>query len=121
MATRAYEELIADDKVQALIAQAREQYPGKRFRPVDTAAGVLVLMNPSRAQHDAILKALAGNKDDESLNLAAAATQLQTVCAVPDKATINKLIEEWPGLPTDMGVQRAYQILAGQTIGDYQK
>lgn len=120
MTVRSYEELVEDESVRALIVQSKISFPGKRFRPVDTAAGVLILMNPSKQQHEMILRVMIGDKDGP-VNIGGTVVMLQTVCAYPDKATLSKLLEEWPGIAQDKSVQESYNILAGQTQGDYQK
>lgn len=113
-----YEELIVRDDVKLILADVRAKFPGKRFRPVDTAAGIVVLASPSRAQWEIFQQQASGDGPEASK---ATKSLFLATCVYPEKGQVAELVEEWPGLPLSKDVQSSMLILAGQAAGDYVK
>lgn len=106
-------ELMADDAVKARVEAAQGKYPGKRVRPVDTAAGVLVLRQPTRPEWECFEQAVW---NDEDLPGKARAMKLLITSVVvdPGKDEFAKLLEDYPGLSGDKDLTLEVRKLAGQ-------
>jgi len=106
-----YEELMADAATQKLLEACAAKVPGKRLRPIDTAAGVVVCCNPSRAQFNYFQASLWD--DDKTVN-AKAHENLFRACVVhPEPAVMAQWIEDWPGILVDKDVISEFRILYG--------
>jgi hypothetical protein len=112
MATMA--ELLADDAVKARVEAVQQRYPGKRVRPVETAAGVLILRQPTRPEWECFEQAVW---NDEDLPGKARGMKLlvTSIVADPPAADFAKLLEDYPGLASDKDLTLEVRKLAGQT------
>lgn len=102
-----------DPKVQARIDAVRAANPGKRVTAIDTAAGVLVLVNPSRQQY--IMFQTMQWSDDVARKATAYAELLRMCCKDPGADAMTGILEEWPGLPNDGDVIEALKELTGSS------
>jgi hypothetical protein len=114
-----YEELMADAGISALLEDLRSKHPGKRLRPIDTAAGVVVCVNPSRAQYTFFKSGLWS--DDKTENAKAHELLLRACVVHPDAATFAKWLDEYPGIDTDRDVVSELKILTGSAKDSHQK
>jgi hypothetical protein len=106
-----YEELVSDESVKALLAELQAKYPGKRLRPIDTAAGVIVCAHPSRAQYN-FFKASIWS-DDKNENAKAHEALLRACVVHPSAAEFALWLENYPGIDTDKDVVAELKILTG--------
>lgn len=99
---------------QAKLDEIKARYP--RVRVVETAAGTLVLRAPTRVEWRKF-KTLVMS-DDVSAQVSATETLLFDIVAHPDRATFGSLLDQYPGLEADKGVQQAIKELTGQVSSD---
>ena len=95
MATR--QELEAREDVQERLAvlKADPRYTGKRFRPIDTTIGVVIVINPSRGQYNVTGAQLL---DDDKGASFKAFSGLFRMCVVdPAPAVLTPLLEDMSG------------------------
>lgn len=89
-----------------------------RFEQVSTAAGEIVLCNPTRV-HYRQWRSL-GMKADGDIGQAYETLFLAT-CVKPNGEDLKKMLDEWPGIVTDGNVISAMNRLAGITSDDASK
>jgi hypothetical protein len=106
-----YDELMQDEAVKATLAELAGKYPGKRLRPIDTAAGLVVCVNPSRPQYNMYLSSIWS--DDKVENAKAHETLMRACVVLPDPKTFAQWLEEYPGIPSDKDVVLELRRLAG--------
>lgn len=114
-----YEELAQDEQVKALLETLAEKYPGKRLRPIDTAAGVVVCVNPSRPQHTAFLAQLFD--DDKTVNAKAFEGLLRATAVHPEPGILSQWLNEFPGIAADKDVVGELKILSGSAKDSHAK
>lgn len=108
-----YQELMADPEVQATMAALQAQHPGKRLRPVETAAGVFVFRQPTRPEYNYFRTQILSDDKNESSK---AFESLVTSCVVhPPLTEAMKLLEDFPGISADKDVVATLSILSGLT------
>jgi hypothetical protein len=106
-----YEELMADPDVKSRIDDLAAKHPGKRLRPIDTAAGVVICVNPSRPQYNMYLSMLW---DDDKTANAKAHEVLMRACVVdPVPAVFGQWLDDYPGIPADRDTVQELRKLAG--------
>lgn len=106
-----HDELLQDPDVKARVEAVQQAHPGRRVRPIDSAAGVLVCVAPTRQQLLQFETLLWG--DDATAKARAHEDLLKNCCADPDRARLQALLEEWPGICRDPEVIRELRILYG--------
>ena len=99
---------------QSKLDEIRAKYP--RIRVVDTAAGSLVLRAPTRVEWRKF-KTLVMS-DDVNAQVSATETLLFDIVAHPDRTAFGTLLDQYPGLEADKGVQQAIKELTGQVSSD---
>jgi hypothetical protein len=106
-----HDELVKDEAVAARVAAAQEANPGKRVRAIDSAAGVLVCVQPTRQQLLYYETMIWG--DDVTVKAGAHEELLKMCVFDPDKAAMRTILEDWPGVSRDGDVLRELRILYG--------
>ncbi len=104
-------ELLADDNIREQIAALQTQHPGKRLRPIDTAAGLIICVNPSRPQWTQFLASVWD--DDKVTNAKSAELLLRAVTVHPERQTLDKWLDEYPGMASDPETMLELRKLAG--------
>jgi len=108
---------ITDEEMAAAKAAAPNK---KRFEKVITAAGPIILCNPSRAQDNAA-KAVMGEGSIADLARGVEALFL-SCCVIPSQAEVTQMIaEDWPALARDPAVQKAVNRLSGASRDEFAK
>ncbi len=111
-----FEELLDREDVQAAITAAKSnpQNAGKRFRPIDTPAGFIVVKNPSSAQWT-IMSAMAW--DDDKATASKAMRGLILGCIVhPDKAIVAQMSEEYAGIWDNPHIVKEVRVHCGHAM-----
>jgi hypothetical protein len=103
---------MADDTSTRLEA-AKIKFPGKRLVAVDTAAGVLILRQPTRQEYLMYQSLQWG--DDVAKKAGSFAELLRMTCVDPEAGAMAALIEDWPGIASDPEVVEALKELAGSS------
>jgi hypothetical protein len=91
-----HEELLQREDVKKIVADLSAQNPGKRFRPIDTPAGLIVICNPTRAQWN-IMRAIAWDEDKANASKSMEGLILGII-KYPDAAAVAKMSEDFVGL-----------------------
>ncbi|NBW15530.1 MAG: hypothetical protein EBR82_46845 [Caulobacteraceae bacterium] len=99
---------------QSKLDEIKAKYP--RVRVVETAAGTLVLRAPTRVEWRKF-KTLVMS-DDVNAQVSATETLLFDIVAHPDRTAFGALLDQYPGLEADKGVQQAIKELTGQVSSD---
>lgn len=98
----------------------KRQPQKKRFAKVVTAAGPIILCNPSRAQDNAA-KAVMGEGSVADLARGMEALFL-AMCVIPTTEEMTTIVtEDWPAVPRDPEVVKAINKLSGSARGEYAK
>lgn len=105
------DELLADSKIQELIASIQAGLPGKRLRPIETAAGVIICQNPSKAQWQQFVAGVAD--DDKNTMIKSVEIFLRGVTVHPDAKTLENWIDNYPGITGDPDTILELRKLAG--------
>jgi hypothetical protein len=106
-----YEELLADPEVAGRLAELSGKHPGKRVRPIETAAGVVYCCNPSRPQYNMYLAQLWD--DDKNVNAKAHESLMRACVLYPEAHVFAQWLEEYPGLASDTDTVTELRKLAG--------
>ncbi len=95
------------------LAELKSKHPGKRIRLIDTAAGVLACVNPSRPQFNLFQSQLWD--DDKAINARAHENMLRACVVDPDPKTFAQWVDEYPGIMVDRNVIAEFKIVYGAT------
>src|SRR5271165_53051 len=92
------EELLEREDVQAAIvaAKASPAHAGKRFRPIDTPAGFVIIKSPSKAQWN-MMRAIAWD-DDKANSSKAMESLIMGILVHPDRGEIARISEDYVGI-----------------------
>ena len=99
---------------QSKLDEIKAKYP--RVRVVETAGGTLVLRSPTRAEWRKF-KALVLS-DDVQAQIGAQETLLFDTVVYPSKEEFGAMLDRYPALEADKGVQQAIKELTGQVTSD---
>jgi|SRR5580658_4001144 hypothetical protein len=104
---------MADVDVDAVLADLRTKFPSPEFelRAVQLRMGLIVLRNPSHAEHQMYKKQIL----DDDARAVASENHLMMTAVYPDNASMQRLTKRYPGLVSNVKVQRAMAYLSGQT------
>jgi len=96
------------------VAAAQAAHPGKRVVAIETAGGLVVCVQPTRAQV-ILYQSMLWQTDDAGRRATAYEELLRMCCVDPDHLQLKALIEEWPGIGFDADVIETLKQLAGVT------
>jgi hypothetical protein len=102
-------------ELKTLLPELAKKYPGKRLKPVETAAGLAVLANSTRGDYLAYLEALGDGKPGAFDNL------FLSMVVYPGKDEARAWLESYNAITRDPDVQQTIQILTGWKKEERQK
>jgi putative endopeptidase len=105
------EQLVANLKEAMAAAAADPKNVGKRFRPVDTPAGVIILKSPSVAQWSMTMAIMWD--DDKSIASKAMRGLVPSLVVYPGPDEVKKITSEWSGIWDNKDLGKAVRVLAG--------
>jgi hypothetical protein len=92
-------------------AALQVQLPGKRLARIKTAAGEIVCRQPTRVEHGVFKKVYF----DPNVAAAVAYENLLVTTAVaPDRETLSRWLEDYPGISMNVRVVKALKQLSGE-------
>lgn len=115
------EELLEQEEVKARLEEVRAdpRNVGKRFRPVDTPAGLIILKSPSAPQWSITMAAMWD--DDKGVASRAMRGLVQSLVVYPGPDEVKRISTEWAGIWDNKDLAKAARILAGHETDAHAK